>query len=341
MAVTLQQIADAAGVSRGTVDRALNNRGRINPDVAKKIKKLAAEMGYQPNRAGRALALSCRSITIGVILQAADTPFMKKVLMGIAKAKEEVERLGAAVVVEQIRGVDAEKVIFAMKKMRESGCNGIALVAVEDQHLRLMIKEFSEAGIPIITFNSDLEQSGRLCFVGQNSLQSGKTAAGLMTEILPPGAAVQIISGYPHNQSHRDRCRGFAQELVLRRGNSSQPEVHYAYDDDAAARKITRELLDKYGESLGIYVAASGVEGICEAIRERGLAGKVKVISNDLTLENEEELRRGTIQFLIGQDAYRQGYAPVAVLFYKLFDGKDPEQEYDYTEIVIKTKYNL
>ena len=36
MAVTIQQIAEKAGVSRGTVDRALNNRGRINPEVAKR-----------------------------------------------------------------------------------------------------------------------------------------------------------------------------------------------------------------------------------------------------------------------------------------------------------------
>ena len=46
MAVTLQQIAEAAGVSRGTVDRALNNRGRIRPEVEEKIKKIAQEMGY-------------------------------------------------------------------------------------------------------------------------------------------------------------------------------------------------------------------------------------------------------------------------------------------------------
>lgn len=39
MAVTLQQIADMAGVSRGTVDRALNNRGRIRPEVEQKIKR--------------------------------------------------------------------------------------------------------------------------------------------------------------------------------------------------------------------------------------------------------------------------------------------------------------
>ena len=41
MGVTLQQIAEAVGVSRGTVDRALNDRGRIKPEVAEKIKKIA------------------------------------------------------------------------------------------------------------------------------------------------------------------------------------------------------------------------------------------------------------------------------------------------------------
>ena len=58
MAVTLQKIAEVAGVSRGTVDRALNNRGRIRPEVADRIRKIADEMGYQPNLAGRALAMA-------------------------------------------------------------------------------------------------------------------------------------------------------------------------------------------------------------------------------------------------------------------------------------------
>ena len=69
MGVTLQQIAEAAGVSRGTVDRALNDRGRIKPEVAEKIKKIAEEMGYRPNRAGRALGKAVCSdwgdITVG------------------------------------------------------------------------------------------------------------------------------------------------------------------------------------------------------------------------------------------------------------------------------------
>ena len=89
MAVTLQQIAQAAGVSRGTVDRALNNRGRIRPEVAERIRKIAQEMGYQPSLAGRALVMAGKNLKIGVILQSSETPFMQQVLQGIQAAKQE------------------------------------------------------------------------------------------------------------------------------------------------------------------------------------------------------------------------------------------------------------
>ena len=64
MAVTAQQIAELAGVSRGTVDRALHNRGRVNPEVAAKIHKIAAELGYKPNLIGQALVKSRREVKL-------------------------------------------------------------------------------------------------------------------------------------------------------------------------------------------------------------------------------------------------------------------------------------
>ena len=73
MAITLQQIADLAGVSRGTVDRALNNRGRIKPEVEQRIKKIAKDVGYKPSRAGRALAMAKKNIKI--------TPLFHRVLL--------------------------------------------------------------------------------------------------------------------------------------------------------------------------------------------------------------------------------------------------------------------
>ncbi len=341
MAVTLQQIAEKAGVSRGTVDRALNNRGRINAEVAENIRRIAREMGYQPNRAGRALAMSRHNITIGVIIQAADTPFMEKVLEGTMEAKAEVERLGASVIVEKIHGVDADQVVDTMQRLKEAGCNGIAMVPVEDDKLKETVNTFIGENIPVVTFNSDIEDTGRLCFIGQNALQSGKVAAGLMAEIVPVESKILIISGYPSNQSHKNRVKGFAGEMAACREDVKVLDVQYAFDDDKVAERITEEMLKEHKNLAGIYLAASGVGGVCKALDAKDLGGKVKVISNDLTVRNEECLRKGTIQFLLGQNAYVQGYEPIMTLFNKLFDGKEPEQEYAYTEIVIKNRYNL
>ena len=82
MGVTIRQIAEAAGVSRGTVDRALNNRGRINPQVKERIEQIARDMGYRPNQLGRALSMSRNNRIIGVILQSVETPFMQETTSG-------------------------------------------------------------------------------------------------------------------------------------------------------------------------------------------------------------------------------------------------------------------
>ena len=46
MAVTLVEIASLAGVSRGTVDRALNNRGRVDPEVADRVRRSRASTPF-------------------------------------------------------------------------------------------------------------------------------------------------------------------------------------------------------------------------------------------------------------------------------------------------------
>ena len=56
MSVTLKDLAKTCGVSVGTVSRALNEKNEVSAKTSERIRKLAQEMGYIPNRAGRALA---------------------------------------------------------------------------------------------------------------------------------------------------------------------------------------------------------------------------------------------------------------------------------------------
>ena len=340
MAVTSQQVADAAGVSRGTVDRAINNRGRIKPEVAERVRRIAKEMGYQPNRAGRALVMSRKAIKIGVIIQPM-TPFMEKVMEGVVEAKKEVEQMGAEVLIREIENMDVDQTVKTMQELKEAGCNGIAVVPVEDERVRRTIDEFAGEHIPVVTLNCDIQGSKRICFIGPDALQSGRVAAGLMAEILPEGSRVLMISGYPTNNTNKNRINGFSKELVSCREDIKLLDVQYAFEDDRMSEMITKGMLKEYEDIGGIYLSASGVQGVCRALEELGMTGCVKVISNDLTDQNKQFLREGRVQFLLGQEGHRQGYEPVQILFDKLFDGKEREAEFTYTEISIKTKYNL
>ena len=305
MAVTLQQIADLAGVSRGTVDRALNNRGHIKLEVEEKIKRIAKELGYQPSFAGRALAMAKKNLKIGVILQSANTPFMKVVLKGLETAKKEVESFGASVNIKTIDGINAGEVVNIMEKMKADNVSGIALSPSEDRYLMQTVNRFSEEyHIPVLTFNSDLEDTSRICFVGQNTKKSGQTAAGLMGEILNGKGKIMIISGW-------------------------------------VAEKIAEEALKEYTDIKGFYITGSGVVGVCKAIKNAKKDKEIKVIANDFIEENIYWLLDGTINFLIGQDAYTQGYESVMLLFRKFFYDEEPKNKFQYTEIFIKTKYNI
>lgn len=342
MAVTLQQIADAAGVSRGTVDRALKNKGRIKPETAEKVKKLADEMGYVPSRAGRALAMAKKNIKIGVIIEPSQTEFVRQMIRGTEAAKKEIESMEGSVDIFTINGTNAQREMEIMYRLRDEQYSGIALVPAEDLALRNLINEFSEKdGIPIVTFNSDLSDTRRLCYIGQNAIQSGKTAAGLMGDLLDGKGRVAVISSSIDAPTVSARVSGFINEIHARYPGVDITGVRYCYEDDWVAGKIADEILETCPDLSGIYISASGVNGVCRAIEKHNRQNRVRVIANDLVEGNIRWLKRGTVNFLIGQNAWVQGYDPVMILFRLFMDGTVPKEELQYTDIVIKTQYNI
>ena len=340
MPVTQQQIADAVGTSRGTVDRVLNGRGRVRPELRERILRAAQDMDYRPNAAGRALALARQTAKLGVILQAAETPFMERVLRGVRAGAAEAERLGLAVEIRCLEGMDAECAAGVLRGFCGEGCLGVALMPSEGEILREAVREAVSAQIPVVTFNTDIRDAGQLCFVGQHAEQSGRTVAGLMAQVLRPGAAVLVISGSRSNASHNERIRGFTQELRGLRPDLRLMNVGYNADSARAARDITAQALSAEPDLAGIYIASAGVTGVCDALAAGGRAGSVCLISHDLLEENIERLRSGEISFLIGQDAYAQGYRPIRILIDKLLDGFEPVSRCEYTHIDIRTRYN-
>ena len=60
--MTIAEIAKLAGTSRGTVDRVINGRGKVNKELEERIKEIIRENDYEVNGSARALSMSQKSM---------------------------------------------------------------------------------------------------------------------------------------------------------------------------------------------------------------------------------------------------------------------------------------
>ena len=336
----MAEIAALAGVSRGTVDRALNDRGRVDPKVAARERRIAAERGYRPNRAGRMLARAKNPIRIGVIVQSVETMFMHTVFEEIERASAHFTTTGAEVLVRPLEGVDAQQQLDVIDELLEAGVQGIALSPAEDERVRARIQELSER-MPVVTFNSDLPDSGRLCYVGVDNFACGRMSAGLMDLLLAGHGEVLWVAGQENNWSHQQRVDGFQAGAAANFPGLSLLPPQTCGDDQQLAHDIVCRAVQEHPSLRGVYVSVNGQLGACDALRELGLQGKVHLICHDLIPANTENVRRGLIDFLIDQDAALQGARPIELLMDYLLAGEKPETDRILACIDIRNRYNV
>lgn len=88
MAVSIKDIAKAAGVSPSTVSRALSGHPRISQKTKERIHRLAKEMGYTPSLLARSLVMQ-DTATIGVVITFASDPFLARMVTSIEQVAQE------------------------------------------------------------------------------------------------------------------------------------------------------------------------------------------------------------------------------------------------------------
>lgn len=341
MAVTAQQIAELAGVSRGTVDRALHNRGRVKPEVAARIQKIAEDLGYKPNLMGQALVRSKQGVKLGVILQSTETPTMQIVQEGVRRASDELCVAGGEVLLRGLEGLHDERVLESIDELVSQGIQGLAISPNNTPELRQRLNELHEQGIVVVTLNSDVQGSRRLCFVGQDGYRAGQTAAGLACQLFRRGSKILPLTGHLNNALHNSRLNGFLD--ILRKEEADHLQIlpfQPCFDRNDYAYEVTQHVLHENPDLACIYVASNGQEGVCQAVEELGYKGQIKIIAYDLNEPNMRLLQSDSLSFILDQEAFEQGYRPPYLLYDYLIHKKRPSQELLYTDIAIRTKYN-
>lgn len=337
---TIKEIAALAGVSRGTVDRVLNNRGSVNPATAEKINEIAKALDYKPNKAGLALAAQKKKIKLGVILFSTDNPFFADVLKGVNEKTKDLAGYNCTVLVKQIPiNVDAQ--LNAIDELIREDANGIALAPQNDDRIRIRINELFEQGIPVVTLNTDIENSTRIAYVGSNYTKSGRTAAGLLRLMTHGDVRIGIITGSADILCHTERISGFTDALKPYHEHMHIISVAETQDDEIASYEQTARLLNEHPEINALFFAAGGVYGGCRAITSLGLAGKLRVVAFDKAETTEQFLQDGVLSAVICQQPHIQGKKPLDLLFHYLTSGELLDREYYYTAVDIRILENI
>jgi LacI family transcriptional regulator len=341
MGVTIRQIAELAGVSRGTVDRALNNRGGVSPDVEKKIKKIAQDLNYHPNPMAKALANSHKSMTIGVLINSGGNPFFDKVLLGIEKAKKEIAGFHIKVKKVELTGYDINKQLKAIDQLLEAQISGLVITPINDSLIAEKLNQVSSQGIQVVTLNADITGIEKLGFVGCDYHQSGKTAAELLGQITQGNATVGIVTGFNKMLGHTMRVKGFQEVIHEAYPNIRVAGIVESFDDDNIAFRNTKKLLEDHPNITALYFCAGGIDGGIKAVKELQLAHKLKIITVDDTDNIKQYLKDGIVNATVCQQPFKQGYEAIKLIFNYLIHNQKPDRKHLYTQNEIKLKYNL
>ncbi len=341
MAVTIKDIAKIANVSRGTVDRILNNRGGVKREVELRVKKIASDLGYRPNRAGKALAARKKPIKIGCLLPGVDNPFFDDVIAGLRAAEREVADCGVSVELITLKGYNVEAHLEAIQSLVNLGADALCLTTVDVPAITDKINQLVAGGIPVATINSDVSGTSRLFYVGCDYIKGGKVAAGMLSSILKGKGQILIVTGSIKMQGHNRRIRGFCSEAQESKMNLSITDVVEGEDDDETAYRYTKESLKRFPDINSIYITAAGVAGVCRAVEELGLSKKICLVCFDDIPAIRKAICSGTINATICQEPFEQGYQAVRLMFDYFIEGVVPEDGTVYTNNVIKIKQNI
>jgi ribose transport system substrate-binding protein len=224
---------------------------------------------------------------------------------------------------------------------------GMSISPVNAEAATRPINQAVEAGIHVITFDSDAPASLRAVYVGTNNYQIGVEQARLLQEYLPDGGTYAIITGTLAAANLNERIDGFRDNIDPTKYIEVAGSPFPCDDDVSRGVQLVSDILTRYPD-IDVIVMSGGwplfaPEGYRAALGPRAedvRAGRLIILSVD-TLDPQLALMQdGLVTALVGQRFYEMGYKSLEVL-YDLAQGIAPESEIIFTGLDVVTQENL
>ncbi len=289
----VREIAQQAGLSEATVDRVLNDRPGVRE--ATRAEVLQAIEDLEKQRAQ--LRLNGRRFLLDVVMQ---TP---RRFSDAFRAAVEAELPAFAPAMLRARfhlweSGSTDQMVETLARIK--GSHGVVLKAQDEPEVAEAVDRLVAAGVPVVTYTTDIPASGRCAYVGIDNHGAGVTAAYLMGQWLgeAPGDVLITLSRTVF-RGEAEREVGF--RTALRKSGRRIVEVSDSDGIDAANERLVFDALQRHPDVAAVYSVGGGNTATVAAFTELRRACRV-FIAHDLDADNRRLLREGHISAVLHND---------------------------------------
>ena len=334
----IKDVARVANVSVATVDRVLNQRGKVRQLTAQRVFAAAERVKY--SAASELLASSSKKVgVLGVVIPAGPYHFFRKLERAFDSLKEYAVRHGITIMIRTLPHQDWEALIDLLRNEAQI-FDAVALIAGDHPIVIEAVNTYRRQGKGVICIVSDLPSSARQSFIGIDNRAAGKTAARLISEFARSGS-IGLLTGSLQQRDHQERLLGFRSSLETLAPTMRVVGVEEALDQEEVCYRFTKNLIEQHPDLSGIYHFGAEMNGIVQAIRDAGRTENVVVIGHELTDSSRQFLAQGTVTAILNQDASFMAERTVAT-FSDLLKGDLPAHRvYQLGAIEIFLRENL
>lgn len=339
--VTINDVAKAAGVSKGTVDRVLHNRGEVSLKSREKILRVVRELEYRPNVHASLLASRKVRKIVCLVPEYNRGEFWELTQKGIEAGTAEAAKYGVVVATVRYDQYDMDSFQNACNAVIAEEPVGVVLAPMFRSCTLKFVRELSDRGISYVYIDSKLEDGGYLAYFGMPMYQSGYLCADLLTSGNVPGN-INVI------RIARDK-RGLSDPTIARRtGFCDYIDEHFPectinniFINPKDKDMIYNELDNMFLRLPSKYIVMfnSRIHLVADYLRCRKI-NDCRVIGFDVLDQNLAALRDGYVNALIAQRSDQQAAAAInsiieSAVLYRPIPKRD-----NFTQMDILTKYN-
>lgn len=340
--VTINDVAKMAGVSKGTVDRVLHDRGEVSPKSREKVLKVIEELGYKPNFYASILASQKKHRIVCMIPEYSAGDFWSLTARGVEEAAETASRFGVTVEIVTYDQYDVESFRQACDGVVSNMPSGVVVAPMFRVETLNFVKKLDASGVPYVYIDSKLEDDSYYAYFGMPMFQSGYLCADIMVD----GRKLEKILVV---RIERDKM-GYSDPTVVRRTGFMEYmaeqcpgiQVVNVFIDPKDPEDVRRKLDDAFAGTsgnMGVVMFNSRIHLVADYIMERDFQG-LRVVGFDALEKNLDAVRSGCVQVLIAQHSDRQASAAVNALVDKLIHGEPVHKKDNYTQMDILNRFN-